>query len=211
MKKKEFMKNEAGFTLIEMVGVLAVIAILAALVAPKIFEVIVDSKATRFAGEVNTYKTAVTRWYKDMGTLAIYAADGTTLDTSEAKFETSLTTNGGTTTTTGAWAKWNGPYIDTVKNISIGTAMTISTNVGIATPAVGEGQSWDLNDDGTGDMATTNQVVSMIVTGITQSEFEKVDGIIDSGLDSTAANIIKRGKVKYNSATSIMYIYLAHN
>ncbi len=208
MKRKEFKKNEAGFTLIEMVGVLAVIAILAALVAPKIFGVIADSKATRFAAEVSTYKGAVASWYKDIGTLASLAADGTA-DTAEPNFESDLTTNGGTTTTTGLWAKWNGPYIDSVKSIAIGTALTIETNPGIATLAANETQSWDLSDDGNGDMATSNQVVAIQVTGVSQTEFDKVDAIIDNGLTATSAANESQGKCKYSGTT--MYIYLAHN
>jgi general secretion pathway protein G len=210
MTSTNLVKNEAGFTLIEMVGVLAVIAILAALVAPKIFEVIADSKATRMAAEARTYRDAVTKWYKDIGTLKSLVAAGT-VTTPDTAFNTALTANGGTTATTGLWAKWHGPYIDGVKNIPIGTALTIETNAGVASVVAANATSWDLTDDGTADMATTNQVVAMKITGITQSEFDKVDAVIDSGFSTTSSANLSQGKVKYDSTNSIMYIYLAHN
>ncbi|HCO58612.1 MAG TPA: hypothetical protein DIT58_00335, partial [Porticoccaceae bacterium] len=60
--------RSAGFTLIEMIGVLAIIAILAAAVAPRVFEVIADSRGTRMATEIRALETAVTRYYADVGT-----------------------------------------------------------------------------------------------------------------------------------------------
>src|ERR1051326_568210 len=48
-----------GFTLIEMIGVLAVIAILAALLIPKVFDAINNSRINNAAVSLRTVKTAV--------------------------------------------------------------------------------------------------------------------------------------------------------
>lgn len=53
----------SGFTLIEMIGVLAVIAILAAVLIPKVFEAISNSRVNNTAMSCNTVKTAVADHY----------------------------------------------------------------------------------------------------------------------------------------------------
>ena len=60
-------KQQTGFTLMEMIGVMAVIAILAAVATPKIFEAIEDGKVSAFIGEANQLKLASARYYKDTG------------------------------------------------------------------------------------------------------------------------------------------------
>src|SRR5438045_5463385 len=52
-------KRRKAFTLIEMIGVLAVIAILAALLIPKVFSAINDSRINNATVSIQTIKTAV--------------------------------------------------------------------------------------------------------------------------------------------------------
>src|SRR5437867_3920442 len=58
-----------GFTLIEMIGVLAVIAILASLLIPKIFEAINNARISNASLSYNTVKTAVADHYAKWGSL----------------------------------------------------------------------------------------------------------------------------------------------
>ena len=60
-------KRESGFTLMEMIGVMAVIAILASAATPKIFEAIEDGKVTAYLAEANSLKLATMEYYKDTG------------------------------------------------------------------------------------------------------------------------------------------------
>lgn len=86
MKTTQQINKRAGFTLIEMVGVLAVIAILAALLVPKIFAAIEESKFNNTIGSVNNLKAATMQYFSKK---SLFEADaGTT------KFDQRLITNG---------------------------------------------------------------------------------------------------------------------
>src|ERR1044071_4050175 len=56
-------RRNQGFTLIEMIGVLAVIAILAAVLVPKVFEAINNAKVNNAAMSCQTVKTAIIDHY----------------------------------------------------------------------------------------------------------------------------------------------------
>src|SRR6266508_2239229 len=60
-----------GFTLIEMIGVLAVIAILASLLIPKIFEAINNARVNNASVTCGTVKTAIADHYAKFGSIAI--------------------------------------------------------------------------------------------------------------------------------------------
>ncbi len=208
MKVKSNVNAKSGFTLIEMIGVIAIIAILAAFITPKVFKTIEDSRVTRFAGEIPSYATAVTGWYMDIGSLQSLNASGvaTTPDTT---FQAELIANQGTSSTTGLWTNWDGPYIDSVSNISIGTALTIETNAGTAgtaAPSNATSMAFDLDDDDANDMAS-RQVVALRLTAVSDGEFAKIDGMLDRGL--TASRNDTSGRVKYDATNDILYIYLA--
>lgn len=67
MKTTQQNSKRAGFTLIEMVGVLAVIAILAALLVPKIFAAIEESRYTNTIGSINAVKAATMGYFSRNG------------------------------------------------------------------------------------------------------------------------------------------------
>jgi prepilin-type N-terminal cleavage/methylation domain-containing protein len=60
-------RKTQGFTLVEMIGVLAIIAILIALLLPKIFQLIASANARSMAAAVRTYETAVINYFADVG------------------------------------------------------------------------------------------------------------------------------------------------
>ncbi len=61
------MKREGGFTLIEVIVVIAVVAILAAILTPTVVKNIDDAKISRAKNEVQVIGAAMTSFYKDLG------------------------------------------------------------------------------------------------------------------------------------------------
>ena len=130
-------RNEKGFTLIEVVVVVAVIAILAAVLTPYITKYIDDSKIAKARNEVQVVAAAVTNAYKDLGrwpnrnTAATdFGGLYTGATTPAAAFfgaatgwtaagagwnalDTHLVTNGHTYPAAGD-TKWSGPYATTL-------------------------------------------------------------------------------------------------
>src|SRR5213075_2379677 len=64
-------KRAQGFTLIEMIGVLAVIAILASMLVPKIFEAINSARINNTVQSYNAIKTAVMDHYGKYGAINV--------------------------------------------------------------------------------------------------------------------------------------------
>lgn len=62
------MRTQRGFTLIEIIGVMAVIAIIAAMATPRIFDAIEDAKITSLLQQVKTLKGSIAEYYSDTGT-----------------------------------------------------------------------------------------------------------------------------------------------
>lgn len=217
-------KETHGFTLIEMIGVLAVVAVLAALILPKVFDVIAESRVNALAASVKTYETAVTKYYGDLGTLLPLAADGTpTLEvTGNSTLPTSLparltlTMSDPLVLSTNMWPKFRGPYLEkfyTPSPPSLGSAMYIpvGTSVAYGTAVTGSNLGWDLKgDDGANDIPTGATVAYFRLTGLSQDDFMRLDSIIDREIGTSTATKQLRGRAKYDLANTTLYLYLAH-
>jgi hypothetical protein len=65
-------------------------------------------------------------------------------------------------------------------------------------------------DDGNSDLPTGARVAYIRVDGVSDTEFNEIDGIIDGGIGTTLAERQLRGRVKYSAANDRLYIYLTH-
>lgn len=70
--------NRGGFTLIEIVIAVAIVAIFAAALSPMVFRHLEESKITKAKNETETIATAVLGYYKDTGKWPMTNADGPT-------------------------------------------------------------------------------------------------------------------------------------
>ena len=212
-----------GFTLIEMIGVLAIIAILAAAVAPRVFEVIADSRGTRMATEIRAVETGVTRYYADVGTIQDLTILGVAqIDAAGSSYPLTLTSriplDASNAGTAGAWRRFNGPYLE--KFVSgapaVGSTQVLSVQNALvaATAADATNFAFDLdNVTPTNDTPLTGAeaVVVLVVSDVDQGDFEKVDSIFDEGVVGTAAEKMTKGRVKYkNTSPTSMTILIAY-
>lgn len=217
-------RDVRGFTLIEMIGVLAVIAVLAALILPKVFDVIADSRVNALASSVKTYEIAVTKYYGDIGNILPLNASG--VPTAEATGNTTtaasmaarltLSRSDALVTSNGLWPKFRGPYLekfDSATPPSLGTGMYIPATAAVnyGTAVTGTNLGWDLKgDDGNSDIPTGSNVVYFQLTGLGLEDFDRLDSIIDREIGTTSATKQLRGRAKYDTSTSTLYLYLAH-
>ena len=218
------LRDTRGFTLIEMIGVLAVVAVLAALVLPKVFDVIAESRVNALAASVKAYETAVMKYYGDIGSILPLNASGvpTAESTGDSATPTSmaarltLSRSDALVTSAGSWPKFRGPYLekfDTATPQAIGTTMYIptATAVSYGTAVTATNVGFDLKgDDGNSDISTGSYVVYFKLVGISLEDFERFDSIIDRDIGTTAATKQLRGRAKYDTSSDTLYLYLAH-
>jgi prepilin-type N-terminal cleavage/methylation domain-containing protein len=214
-------RRQSGFSLVEMIGVLAIIAILAVIIVPKVFSTIASSRITNAVGSANSMKASVSEFVTRYGTVPISGAGAARFDDLlvttgilEQRFLTKLGTQPGSTlpaaavwsrnATTGAWAATGGTSHATQSRL-------ISMTSTAAAP--GAGTNYQL--DGTNNLPTGSRVVSVVIPGLTAAEARelsvRIDGDVGSQINTGTADTA--GKVVYTApatGTYTAYIYLAH-
>jgi type II secretory pathway pseudopilin PulG len=207
-----------------MIGVLAIIAILIALLLPRVFQLVASSNARSLAAAIRTYETAIVNYYADIGSVyplnatGIPAQDTNGLSTTPTSLPARLTldTSDPLNTGTNSWPRFRGPYAEKFNSAvppGLGTSMRMpartSIALGAATTAANIG--WDLKgDDGNSDLPTGARVAYMWLFGVSDTEFNELDGIIDAGIGTNLTERQLRGRVKYNPANDQLFIYMQH-
>jgi prepilin-type N-terminal cleavage/methylation domain-containing protein len=209
---------QQGFTLIEMIGVLAVIAILAAVLIPKVFEAINNARVNNAAMSYNTVKTAIADHYAKFGSIAVDGSGATPVVLTPLpipQFDQVLVKE---------------QFLDKPFATKIGDGITDATHTRVElvdigafklNDAVGATDATGFNLDGV--VGTKNEEVGSVgvvavITGVTENDAHdlntRIDGTsatmgvaVGSGLDDTA------GRVKYAKPTggvTDVYIYVTH-
>jgi prepilin-type N-terminal cleavage/methylation domain-containing protein len=217
--KKVTILKPRGFTLIEMIGVLAVIAILAAMLIPKIFEAVNNSRINNVAVTCATIKTAIADHYAKFGAIPV---DGT--QTPPAILPIPLTAYDRYLIKEGFLDKPFAVKIgDGTTNASVvlSTCNNVSTVVPVPSGNTVGGVVTDAEFNLTGIAGTANEVLGQIVAyavipGVLPADALALSLRIDGSSLSEAVigTPDQRGRVKYTapdqSGLMTVYVYLAH-
>ncbi len=193
-----------AFTLIEMIGVLAVIAILASLLIPKIFEAINNARISNAALSYNTVKTALADHYAKFGSLV--SSNGTPIVAGGAialVFDKVLVSEG---------------FLDKPFQVKIGDTTThVEVQIGVAgtnaVTAVNTCYDLDGNDPNIND-AAGSAVVQTVIGGVTGGDAHALSVLLDGiSLSTTETTADLLGRVKYATpagGTTTVFIYVTH-
>lgn len=193
------LNNQRGFTLVEMIGVLAVIAILGSVAAPKIFAAIEDAKVSAYVQQINTLSTAVAKFHTDTGLWPRH------IPTSTQDRYRQLIIN--SLDNTNPIPGWQGPYLEKEMTNYI-------TKVGYQDlfKAANNDANWACDIDGNG--VKDGEFVIYRSDSISDKTAEKISNIIDGdgGITSGDKDWRKAGKVRryQGTSTSILEVCLAN-
>ena len=222
---KQKLRAQAGMTMIEMIGVLGVIAVLASMIIPRVFDVITDSKIDALATAIHTYEIGLTKYYSDVGSLlplnslGVPQVEGTGDSAVATSLPARLTLSSTNSLVLGTnlWPKFQGPYLEKFNSTlppEIGTKMFIPTSipVPIQTPVTSSNIGWDFKgNDGNSDVPTDAHVAYFKLQGIGEEDFLKLDQIVDPLIGTTDAQRKLRGRAKWNTAQNgTLLLYMAH-
>jgi len=200
-------KSSQAFTLIEMIGVLAVIAILASMLIPKIFDAINSARINNAAVSCNTVKTALADHYSKFGNLP--SSNGVALvvtDIGAQQFDKTLVQEG---------------FLDKlfavkISSVAAGAALTnhveIVTALAAGTPATINNAAYALGGVATVNDATGSVVVQAVIPGVSETDAKDLNDRLDGPtLGSPLATDDTLGRVKYDAVTpTTVYVYLTH-
>ena len=159
-------QKAAGFTLMEIIGVLAVIAIIASVATPQIFQAIEDAKVSAVLQKANELKLATARFYKDTGRLPIHYPTYSPDTHPYYKQLMMNSINGNKDPIPG----WNGPYLEAelVNPVTANAHTHVSYSSSIT-------HSCDLLGDG----ETDGNFVHFRIDGVSDSIAKKVSEAMD--------------------------------
>ncbi len=216
------LRRRSGFSLVEMIGVLAIIAILAVIIVPKVFSTIESSRVTSAVGAVNSMRTSVTDFAGKYGTVPVtnnnsriddlliaagildsrFTVKIGTQPTTPALAGATWTNNGGTWTAAGGVAQTTQSRLICLASVAAGVPGTNGNNFFL---------------DGSTALPAGAHVISAVIKACpiadAQALSQKIDGdAMSQALGATTAD--NAGKVAYLAAnaqgTTDVYIYIAH-
>lgn len=212
------LRSRSGFSLVEMIGVLAIIAILAVIIVPKVFATIASSRVTNTVASINSAKSAISDFAGKFGTLPNTGNNSriddllVTSGILDGRFVVKLGNQpqnpplAGSTWTknaSGVWVAAGG-----VNQATQSRVICLTSNP--ATAPGTNGVNYRL--DGTTDLPAAAKVVSAVIVGTTPAEARELSLRIDGeALTPTTAGVADTaGKVAYAAAGTTVFIYLAH-
>lgn len=181
-----------GFTLMEVVVVVAILALLAGVVVPVFRSVQQDGQASKILAVADTLKKATEKHFADTGRLATeYSPTTAGAYTGAAQHHLSMPQT---------YANWRGPYLDhplTRADNPFQDAVYVYPNLNLGQTSGG----FNLTGGGADTHTRTGQTV--VFYGVPQAVAERVDAAMDKNIPGTWQTT---GRVEYRN--NVLAIYL---
>lgn len=203
-----------------MIGVLAIIAVLAVIIVPKVFSTIASSRITNAASSVGAIKTAIAEFAGKYGTIPLTNNNSRIDDLlftdglMEGRFTVKIGAQPGNPPPAGAtWARAAGAWAATGGTVQTGQSRVICIASNPAQlPSVALGANYRLS--GNTNLPTGASVVSAVFVNVTSNEAREVSMRIDGESNTPAMGAADNaGKVVYAAPVAgltTVYIYIAH-
>lgn len=202
--------SRAGFTLIEMIGVLAVIAILASMLIPRVFEAINNARVNSTAVGCETVKAAAADHFGKYGQFDMFFGTNSVFTNTTAPFvhyDTSVLTVEGLL---------DKPFSARIAGGDPSTNSLIQLVKGSGSGPIGNnsvGYKLDGNTVATGPNALF--VLEAVIFNVSQQDAKELNDRIDGlALGAPIGTSDTAGRVEYNVSGSsgpvTVYVYLAH-
>ena len=207
--------SKCGFSLIEMIGVLAIIGILAGIIVPRVIKATARSKINSTAASYNSLKTTVSDYFSQNGAFPVRAGTGATNGpVTTGRFDADLLAGG---------------FTDALFSCAIGSqtydssaltgrthvrSLTAANNGTVSITATAGGDNFDLDGNtGTADFTTANTVVSLVIPGVATSDAVELNKLIDKDtVDGSTADL--KGRCIFSTPSggaTTVYLYVAHH
>lgn len=214
-------RRSAGFSLVEMIGVLAIIAILAVVIVPKVFSTIASARITNAAGSVTALKSTVTEFAGKYGTIPNTVAASRLDDLFiaagmlDGRFVVKIGTQPGTPAIPAAnWVNTSGTWTATGGSSQNTQSRVICLTSTATAPSTANGSNYQLN--GVANLPAGSRVISAVIVNATGNEARELSLKLDGEANSVATALLADplGKVVYNTPNgaglTTVYIYIAH-
>ncbi len=198
--------HRAGFTLVEMIGVLAIIAVLASMLLPRVFASINDARVNSATIAVNAAKSATMTYFGKYGRFGDVAGEviSDLSSTNAAGWDREVLLRGG--------------YLERPfsTRISERAYITVTNCVAASTDPTGANDAYDLDGLGSpsNDASAGRVVVQAFLENVALDDARELNRKIDAEESlATDATVSSRGRVKFNMTgdqTGTVKIYLAH-
>ena len=189
-----------GFTLVEMIGVLAVIAVLAGLLIPRVFSAIAQSRINSTALGYNSLKSASLLYFGKYGKFA-GVAGGTNSTATALDWDSLVLLPEG--------------FVEKPFETQLATTTTVSLVPASASGAVvfSVAGTYDLGDTGLNSAIGTS-VIEAVLTEVSADDAKELNDRIDGAALGAALGVSDiKGRVKFDiatGATGTVRLYIAH-